>query len=298
MMSMNDMLRVYSWDDIVGGTFPTRQQLATAGYEGTALTVGGFDGVHLGHQALFSAVLAQKGFLPGVVTFGISPKARLNPAGFSGAVCTMEQRLQLFREAGFAFVVVIDFSGDFGRMDGVVFLQHLRDRLCMGYLAEGTDFRCGYKGSVNIDSLRVFCQDSGVRLDVVEPVIVEGVRVSSSEIRRSLQDGDFARCRRLLGRNFSLGGCCFDWTWSGDSLLGTRRRGSCGCMQIEPPAECYRVRVHYGTDGTDGAVSLDGTAIVREGVVEMISASPVDFTRDGLWVDSVEFMADSRESTA
>ncbi len=295
---MSDVLRVYSWDDIVGGSFPTRQQLAAAGFEGTALTVGGFDGVHLGHQALLSAVLVQPRLLPGVVTFGISPKARLNPAGFAGAVCTMEQRLQLFREAGFAFVVVIDFSGDFGRMDGVVFLQHLRDRLCMSYLSEGTDFRCGYKGAVNIDSLRAFCQDSGVRLDVVEPVIVEGVRVSSSEIRRSLKDGDFARCRRLLGRNFSLGGCCFDWTWRGDALLGVRRRGACGCVQIEPPAECYRVRVHCGRQGTGGVVSLDGTAIVREGVMEMIPASPMDFSRDDLWVDSVEFMVDSRATTA
>ncbi len=293
MMSMSDMLRVYSWDDIVGGGFPTRPQLASAGYEGTALTVGGFDGVHLGHQALFSAVMAQKKLLPGVVTFGIAPKARLNPEKFSGSVCTMEQRLRLFREAGFAFVVVIDFSGDFGRMDGVVFLRHLQDRLGMSYLAEGVDFRCGYKGSVNIDFLRTFSQRAGVRLEVVEPVIAEGVRVSSSEIRRSLQDGDFARCRRLLGRNFSLGGCCFDWTWRGDSLLGIRRRGACGCLQVQPPDECYRGRAHCGRRGKAASFSFDGTVIVREGNVEMIPASPVDFSRDGFLVDSVEFMAES-----
>ena len=50
---MNDALRVYSWDDIASGAFLSPEELAAAGYEGTALTVGGFDGVHLGHQALF-----------------------------------------------------------------------------------------------------------------------------------------------------------------------------------------------------------------------------------------------------
>lgn len=281
---MNDTLRVYSWDDIASGCFLSFSELAEAGYEGTALTVGGFDGVHLGHQALFSAVMAQKRLLPGVVTFGTSPKARLNPENFAGSVCTMEQRLQLFREAGFAFAVVIDFSGDFGRMEGVVFLQHLRDNLYMRYLAEGTDFRCGYKGSVNIDFLRAFSQENGIRLDVVEPVIAEGVRVSSSEIRRSLLEGDLLRCSRLLGRNFSLGGNCFSWSKTGDSLLGRRRRGPCGCMQVLPPDGSYQVVLHW----KDGKAFLRGQAVIQGESFRF--TSPVGETDDGIklpvaWVE-------------
>lgn len=286
---MNDALRVYSWDDIASGAFLSPEELAAAGYEGTALTVGGFDGVHLGHQALFSAVMAQKRLLPGVVTFGTSPKARLNPEHFAGSVCTMEQRLNLFREAGFAFTVVIDFSGDFGRMEGVVFLQHLRDNLSMRYLAEGTDFRCGYKGSVNIDFLRSFARETGVRLDVVEPVIAEGVRVSSSEIRCALLEGDLVRCSRLLGRNFSLGGSCFDWSQEGASLLGTRRRGPCGCMQVLPPDGTYQAVLYW----KDGKSFQRGQVVIQGEILRF--TSPVGEADDGikLPVAWIEFLVSS-----
>ena len=299
---MENNLRVYSWNDIASGNFFPRSQLLAAGYEGTALTVGGFDGAHLGHQALFDAVLSQKKLLPGVITFGTSPKARLNPENFSGSVYTMEQRLQCFREAGFAFVVVIDFSGDFGRMDGVTFLQHLKERLYMAYLAEGTDFRCGYKGAVNIDFLRDFSLKNQVVLEVVDPVIADGVRISSSEIRNSLLEGDFARCRRFLGRNFALGGSCLQWHWRNDSLVGTRRRGPCGCLQILPPAGNYPVVLHCRTregfhgDSGEKLFSWAGKVLVQGESVELLL--PADFAAslpvacdaaEALVVSSLEF---------
>ena len=278
---MENNLRVYSWNDIVSGNFFPRSQLLAAGYEGTALTVGGFDGAHLGHQALFNAVLGQKNLLPGIITFGTAPKSRLHPESFAGSVYTMEQRLQCFKDAGFAFVVVIDFSGDFGRMDGVTFLQHLKDRLYMAYLAEGTDFRCGYKGAVNIDFLRDFALKNHVQLEVVEPVIAEGVRISSSEIRNSLLEGDFARCRRFLGRNFALGGSCFQWYWHQDSLVGTRLRGPCGCLQILPPAGSYPVILHcrmremIQKNSGDKLFSCAGKVLVQGESLEMML--PRDF---------------------
>lgn len=299
---MENNLRVYSWNDIVSGNFFPRSQLLAAGYEGTALTVGGFDGAHLGHQALFNAVLEQKHLLPGVITFGTSPKARLHPESFSGSVYTMEQRLQSFREAGFAFVVVIDFSGDFGKMDGVTFLQHLKDQLYMAYLAEGTDFRCGYKGAVNIDFLKEFSLQNNVVLEVVDPVIAEGVRISSSEIRNSLLEGDFDRCRRFLGRNFALGGSCFQWQWRHDSLVGIRRRGPCGCLQILPPAGSYSVTLHcrlqdrQHKESAEKFFSFVGQAALRDEALEMALPEVVrtellkeNCTAEDLLVSSVEF---------
>lgn len=287
---MDKELRIYSWDDIASGGFIPRSHLAAAGYEGTALTVGGFDGVHLGHQALFSAVLRQKNLLPGVITFGTSPRARLHPETFSGSVYTMEQRLQLIKGAGFAFVVVIDFSGDFGRMDGVVFLQHLREKLYMSYLAEGTDFRCGYKGSVTIDFLRNFSQETGIILEVVEPVIAQGVRVSSSEIRRSISEGDFSRCQGLLGRNYALDGLCFDWTWTKESLVGMRKRGPCGCLQILPPTGRYKVQVCCKQSEKNSCeFSFAGEAIIQEASLEMILPPLEEVSGETPLVDSVEF---------
>ena len=297
---MENNLRVYSWNDIVSGNFFPRSQLLAAGYEGTALTVGGFDGAHLGHQALFNAVLGQKNLLPGIITFGTAPKSRLHPESFAGSVYTMEQRLQCFKDAGFAFVVVIDFSGDFGRMDGVTFLQHLKNQLHMAFLAEGTDFRCGYKGAVNIDFLRDFAQQNSLVLEVVAPVIVDGVRVSSSQIRNSLLQGDFSRCRQFLGRNFALGGDCFQWQWEEKSLVGLRKQAPCGCLQILPPAGSYQVTVHCKIQAKDAsiekAVSFAEKAIIQEESLKMIlsedsrkvlSIGMIDTER--VLVSSVEF---------
>ena len=297
---MENNLRVYSWNDIISGNFFSRHQLLERGYEGTALTVGGFDGAHVGHQALFNAVLSQKNLLPGIITFGTSPKARLNPESFSGSVYTMEQRLQCFQEAGFAFAVVIDFSGDFGRMDGVTFLQHLKNQLHMSFLAEGTDFRCGYKGAVNIDFLRDFALQNGLTLEVVDPVIVDGVRVSSSEIRNSLLQGDFSRCRQFLGRNFALGGDCFQWQWEDNSLVGMRKQAPCGCIQILPPAGSYQVTVHCKIQAKDASIekviSFAENAIIREESLSMILSEdsskvlPIGMIgSESVLVSSVEF---------
>ena len=238
-------------------------------------------------------------FSSGVITFATSPKARFHPETFSGSVYTMEQRLRVFQETGFAFVVVIDFSGDFGKMDGVVFLQHLKERLYMSYLAEGTDFRCGYKGAVTIDFLKDFAEKNQVELEVVEPVIAEGVRISSSEIRRSLLEGDFGRCRRFLGRNFALGGSGFQWQWSHQSLLGMRLRDSSDSLQILPPAGRYDVKIHCEVGQKDKkncgrrSFSFEGRVVVQEESLEMILPAQVyeglPSTED-LIVQSVEFI--------
>lgn len=312
---MENNLRVYSWDDIVSGKFFSLSQLHAAGFEGTALTVGGFDGVHLGHQALFEAVLGQKNLLPGVITFGTPPKARLHPEGFSGSVCTMEQRMEAFGKAGFAFVVVIDFSGDFGRMDGVVFIQTLREKLHMAYLAEGTDFRCGYKGAVTIDFLQDFARRNGIGLDVVEPVIADGVRVSSSAIRNGLLEGNLAQCRRFLGRNFVLDGRHFQWQWElspdvevssspKSILIGRKRAEASGIFQMLPAEGLYQVKLQRA--GVHDGDCL-GTACIQDGVLKIaVSAgggqdvSPAHvrhrFSSVGeIAVEAVEFIGDSAE---
>lgn len=298
---MESNLRVYSWNDIVSGNFFTRSQLLAQGYEGTALTVGGFDGLHLGHQALFNAVLGQKQLLPGVITFGTSPKAHLHPESFSGSVYTMEQRLQCFREMGFAFVVVIDFSGDFGKMNGVTFLQHLKEQLYMAYLAEGTDFRCGYKGAVNIDFLKEFSLQNDVVLEVVEPVIVGGVRVSSSQIRNSLLQSDFSRCRQFLGRNFALGGNCFQWQWKENSLVGVKKKGPCGCLQILPPAGSYQVTVHCKIKAKDSSIEKDLSfaekAIIQEESLKMILSEDICRALSTGMIDTESVLVDSVEFT-
>ena len=93
---MKESFAVYSWDDIVSNKFPSEDAIFKSGFQGTALSVGGFDGVHLGHQELLKKVLERKNLLPGVVTFSNLPASFKNPSNYNGSVCKLQQKNLLF----------------------------------------------------------------------------------------------------------------------------------------------------------------------------------------------------------
>lgn len=235
---------IYNWNDIVSHRW-AGPGVECYGCTGTALTVGGFDGAHTGHFALFRAVLSRRTLLPGIITFAVPPRAVTCPDSFNGSVYTLKQRLDIFREAGFAFVVVIDFSSEFGRMEGRHFLSVLIKSLAMKYLAEGPDFRCGCYGAMDIPQIARFFQIQGLELQVIAPVMENGVRVSSSLIRSAVEKGDLHYVSRLLGRPFCLDCSGYTWTQSDTpgvfhGVPGKYRHGD---YQVVPAEGCYTVQV-------------------------------------------------------
>lgn len=240
---MKDSFVVYSWEDIVSNKFPCKEELKKLGYNGTALSVGGFDGVHLGHQELLRRVLGKKNLLPGVVTFSNLPASLKNPTIFNGSVCTLQQKIDFFKGMGFCFVVVIDFSYEFSKMDGNKFLSILKDSLSMSFMAEGIDFRCGYKGSFDIDKTAQFLTDNNIMLEKIAPVIIDEERISSSLIRSAILLGDFSKVGRFLGRPYSID--CTDIKWN------KMHDGNIICtddtkfMQVLPKNGVYNVSVVF-----------------------------------------------------
>lgn len=172
--------------------------------QGSALAVGGFDGCHLGHQAIFSRIFAQKEMLKGVVTFVKPPRALKEGEKFSGCICTLPQQIEFFDSIGLDFVLLIDFSLDFGRMKGEIFLQFLYDFCKMRFLTVGSDFRCGYKLDTGCAEIADFASRKNVKTDFVDAVCNDSVRVSSSLIRKAVCSGDFNTAKKLLGRAFVL----------------------------------------------------------------------------------------------
>ena len=228
---------VYSWKDIVDGKFSEEFR-----ERGTALTIGSFDGPHLGHDALFSDALSRRasGLVPGAVTFTRSMRA-IHQRDYSGDVASLPQRLDAFRSAGFAFAIVIDFSEEFARIEGTDFLGILCGSCGMRHLSEGRDFRCGFGGAADIPAIAAFSFDSGgaFSLATIDSVLLGGERVSSSRIRRCVQDGDFGPVSEMLGRPFALDCSGYEWRGDGDSLSTDspwRLRN-----QVLPPDGKYRV---------------------------------------------------------
>ncbi|MCR5606895.1 MAG: tRNA pseudouridine(55) synthase TruB [Treponema sp.] len=235
---------VYSWEDIVNGKFPDNFKS-----KGTALTIGSFDGPHIGHEALFSAVLSKKKYACGVVTFTRSLRGIKDVETYGGDITTLSQRLELCRKEAFDFAIVIDFSTDFGRMEGRDFFKLLVEFCNLRFLAEGFDFRCGYRGATDVNQIEKIGQELGFDTEFVPPVLYEGQRVSSSLIRQYIMAADFSPVTFLLRRPFSYDASSLDWKLKetcSDFNVYTAKRDS---FQVMPPDGTYKIQISlFGND--------------------------------------------------
>lgn len=171
----------------------------------TAVALGMFDGVHLGHRAVLELAQKEKenGLLPSIFTF--SPKAVLRKSsGAGGFIYGHLQKLSLLE--GFGGV----FSADFKIVKpftGEDFVQHyLRDMQNAAVVCCGADFRFGRGASCGVDDLRRFGEKYGFEVKTAEDVCIDGMVVSSGEIRRRLIEGDVAGANKLLGRPYFIQG--------------------------------------------------------------------------------------------
>ena len=206
---LNNDFAIYNWNDILSGRF--NEDFKNIG---TALSIGSFDGPHLGHFALFDACIKQNelyGYIPGVITFSKSLRG-MKVDSYKGDVASLEQRLRMFKERKLHFAVVIDFSSEFGKMSGTDFLSLLVEKCGMKFLAEGDDFRCGYKGSTNIQSIKDFSYKSEFNLDVIAPVDYQEKRVNSSRIREAVLEKQFQDVSVMLNRLYELDCSSLDWS--------------------------------------------------------------------------------------
>jgi riboflavin kinase/FMN adenylyltransferase len=165
----------------------------TGGRE-TALTVGVFDGLHRGHQALIAKITAKTPkLLPVVVTFRTNPKGQPFILGF-------DQKMALLDSLGVGLGVYIDFSPDFSTISGEAFWQLLNRHLRPRYAALGANFHCGYRRGTDARGFKVLAEQSGVTAEIIPPVLEGGLPVSSSRIRAALLAGNTAEAELLLGR--------------------------------------------------------------------------------------------------
>lgn len=203
-------MKTFTWNDIQnflnsGKTDPFFAQ-------GTGISVGSFDGLHKGHRTLLSALMSNckvNNLLSGVLTFTRPLPSIKHNNDYSGDVSTLDQRLHLFEQLGLDFAIVVDFTQDFAAMSGSDFFTVLIKACNMKLLAEGVDFRCGYKGSTDAQAIRYFAEKNNLKVVFVNPVYykegtAEEERVSSSYIRKMIQKGFFSTVEELLERKYQL----------------------------------------------------------------------------------------------
>ena len=173
------------------------------------LTIGVFDGVHLGHQHLLAHLRdeAQRmGCLSGVITFKSHPEAVLSTKNKLLWLNDLETRINLLRGLGIDLVVALPFSSELAQLTARRFTQLLKDYLKMRGLIIGPDFALGRNREGDTENLRLLGKEIGFSVEAIPAVVIDGQVVSSSAIRQALAQGDMSRVEKLFGRYFSLSG--------------------------------------------------------------------------------------------
>ncbi|MCA9785468.1 MAG: bifunctional riboflavin kinase/FAD synthetase [Calditrichaeota bacterium] len=174
------------------------------------ITIGSFDGVHLGHRALLERVrerASEVGGRSGVVTFSPHPRQVLNPDGAPALLCSDEEKLQLLRDCGLDRVVVLEFTADLAALNAEQFIQRLLlPEVGFSHLVIGHDHGFGRGRSGNATTLQELSPRLGFDLEVLPPVEILGGPVSSTRIRHSLALGEIQLAATLLGRPIVLKG--------------------------------------------------------------------------------------------
>lgn len=166
----------------------------------TALTLGSFDGVHLGHQALLKA-LKETHEPTTVVSFTNSPLQVLkSDFHFSGFLCSLEERLSRIEQAGIDFVIALPFTKEIAQMSYDQFLSHFS----LSHLILGENAAFGAQQQGTAPAIRSYAKEHHFQVHYLPKLVIEGSPVSSRRIRQALLEGDLSLASRLLGRPFSL----------------------------------------------------------------------------------------------
>ena len=185
------------------------------------LTIGVFDGVHLGHKYLISKLVEQareKNLLPGVVTFRQHPQEVLSPQTKLPFLTDLAHRSNLLRAEGVEAVIPLSFTAELARLSARQFISLLQKHLRMRGLVIGPDFALGKGREGDTDTLRKLGQEINFSVTVVPPVMINSEVVSSTAIRKALADGDVAKMHKLAGRPFSLHGHVVTGAGRGEGL--------------------------------------------------------------------------------
>jgi riboflavin kinase/FMN adenylyltransferase len=246
-----------------------------------ALTVGNFDGVHLGHRAMLERVIAQARRLSlasCVLTFEPHAREFFSPATAPARLTRLRDKLELFAAAGIDRVHVARFDA---RLAGVAAERFVDEVLLRGlgaaWLLIGRDFRFGTQRAGDFALLERMAPERGFALEAMPDVTLDAVRVSSSAVRAALAAGELARAARLLGRRFTISGRVAHGERLGRALgfptaniVLRRRPPLAGVYVVEAELEETQARLR-------GAASVGRRPTVRDNALPLLEVHLLDF---------------------
>ncbi|MBV8638345.1 MAG: riboflavin biosynthesis protein RibF [Candidatus Eremiobacteraeota bacterium] len=173
-----------------------------------SLAIGFFDGMHRGHREIARAAFRMRkpGWRSGVLTFANHPAKHLRPGTEPPLLTTIDERIDLLGKTGFEECFLIPFDDSIASLSPEAFLEKLVDGLGVRAVAVGSTFRFGHKRAGDTALMLRYFDERGVALTAVENVMLDGERISSTRIRRLVQDGNLEPADHLLGHAYELRG--------------------------------------------------------------------------------------------
>src|SRR6516165_7124416 len=265
---------------------------------GCALTIGTYDGIHLGHQALIARVrehAARLGRASVLLTFEPTPREYLLPEDPPARLTSLRERWRILTPLGLDYLWLLRFAEALRNLCAEDFAQLLVRELAPSVVVVGHDFRFARRGEATAPILAEAGRRLGFEVDVLPAITLGGERISSSGVRAALAAGDFERARRWLGR---------PWSMRGRVQAGQRLGAQLGFPTANVPLErrrspvagIFAVPVRGVADRARAGVASLGTRPTIGGTEALLEAHVFDFEGDlyGREIE-VEFVARLRD---
>jgi riboflavin kinase/FMN adenylyltransferase len=255
-------------------------------FKSAVITIGNFDGVHLGHQALFHEVIEMADTIDGTavaMTFEPHPIRVITHNGHPPLITLVEQKTELIEKAGIDVLICVPFTMEFAAVSARTFVEDiLVKRIGMKAIIVGQDYTFGHKREGNVDLLRQYADELGFELvvaDWIQPSRANNDRISSTAIRKLVMDGRMDKAGKMLGRNYQIRGPVAHGRDRGGKLLGIPTANINLHDELCPKVGVYAVIVKYNGKRYPGVANI-GYSPTFDDHVFTVEAHILDFKKD------------------
>ena len=277
-------------------------------FKSAVITIGNFDGVHLGHQALFHEVIEMADSMDGTaiaMTFEPHPIRVITQNGHPPLITLVEQKTELIGKAGLDVLICVPFTMAFAALSARTFVEDiLVKRIGMKAIIVGQDYTFGHKREGNVALLQQYADELGFKVvvaDWIQPPKGNNNRISSTAIRKLVMDGRMKKAGKMLGRNYQIRGTVAHGRDRGGKLLGIPTANINLHDELCPKVGVYAVIVHYNGKRYQGVANI-GYSPTFDDHIFTVEAHILDFKEDiygqKIMVNFVERLRDEKSFPA
>jgi riboflavin kinase / FMN adenylyltransferase len=232
-------------------------------FKNAVITIGNFDGVHIGHQALFQTVIRKAAAIEGTavaMTFDPHPMRVLAPNGQPSMITMTEQKAELIAATGIDVLLCIPFTREFAAISARAFVEDLlMRRIGMRAMVVGRDYSFGRNREGNLPLLRNWSEELGfdvLVVDWVQGTGAAGQRISSTHVRELVMEGRMEAAEKMLGRHYQVRGVVAAGRNRGGRLLGFPTANIQLQDELCPKQGIYAVTVEHGDQIYPGVANI------------------------------------------